>query len=166
MSLRSHGGGIFNVLSNWFGDVALLVLTTWIINFGRSFIYYLQFLSSSIEIELISFLSIFVAARTESAQIPFSFWLRAATAALVPVSAFVTSTTSVSAGVYLLIHFSLSFTYWLNVVLLLVSGSTIFVAGLGENFEFDLFDLSTLRQLGLMIITIHIGLLGLAGFHP
>ena len=69
---------------------------------------------------------------------------------------------------YLLIRFSLSFTYWLNVVLLLVSGS-IFVAGLGANFEFDLkgiIALSTLRQLGLMIITIHIGLLGLACFHP
>ena len=70
---------------------------------------------------------------------------------------------------YLLIRFSLSFTYWLNVVLLLVSGSTIFVAGLGANFEFDLkgiIALSTLGQLGLMIITIHIGLLGLACFHP
>jgi len=78
-----------------------------------------------------------VAARTESAKIPFSFWLRAATAAPVPVSALVPSPTSVTAGVYLLIRFSLSFTYWLN-VLLLVSGSTIFVAGLGANFEFDL----------------------------
>jgi NADH-ubiquinone oxidoreductase chain 5 len=79
-----------------------------------------------------------VAAITEIAQIPFSFWLRAATAARVPVSALVHSPTSVTAGLYLLICFSLSFTYWLNVVLLLVSGSTIFVAGLGVNFEFDL----------------------------
>jgi NADH:ubiquinone oxidoreductase subunit 5 (subunit L)/multisubunit Na+/H+ antiporter MnhA subunit len=76
---------------------------------------------------------------------------------------------SITAGVYLLIRFSLSFTYWLNCVLLLVSGSTIFVAGPGVNFEFDLkgiIALSTLRQLGLMIITIHIGLFGLACFHP
>ena len=103
------------------------------------------------------------------------FGLRAATAAPVPVSALVPSPTSVTAGVYLLIPFSLSFTYWLNVVLLLVSGSIIFVAGLGANSEFDLkriIALSTLKQLGLMIlkclmiITIHIGVFGLACFHP
>jgi NADH:ubiquinone oxidoreductase subunit 5 (subunit L)/multisubunit Na+/H+ antiporter MnhA subunit len=45
----------------------------------------------------------------------------------------------------------------LNVILLLVSGLTIFMAGLGANFEFDLrkiIALSTLSQLGLIIITI------------
>jgi NADH-ubiquinone oxidoreductase chain 5 len=51
---------------------------------------------------------------------------------------------------------------------LLVSALTIFIAGLGANFEFDLkriIALSTLRQLGLIIITISIGLSGLAFFH-
>jgi NADH-ubiquinone oxidoreductase chain 5 len=41
----------------------------------------------------------------------------------------------------------------------------MFIAGLGANFEFDLWRiiaLSTLRQLGLMIITISMGLSGLA----
>ena len=41
------------------------------------------------------------------------------------------------------------------------------IAGLGANFEFDLrriFALSTLRQLGIMIVTISIGLSGLAFF--
>jgi NADH-ubiquinone oxidoreductase chain 5 len=74
----------------------------------------------------------------------------------------------VTAGVYLLIRFNPSFSYWLNVILLLVSGSAIFVAGLGVNFEFDLeriIALSTFRQLGLMIITLHVGLSGLAFFH-
>jgi NADH-ubiquinone oxidoreductase chain 5 len=55
------------------------------------------------------------------------------------------------------------------VFLLLVSGFTIFVAGVGANFEFDLkgiIALSTLRQLCLMIITIHVGLFDLASFHP
>jgi len=44
----------------------------------------------------------------------------------------------------------------------------MFMAGLGANFEFDLkriIALSTLRQLGLMIMTISIGLSGLAFFH-
>lgn len=44
----------------------------------------------------------------------------------------------------------------------------MFMAGLGANFEFDLrriIALSTLRQLGLIIITISVGLSGLAFFH-
>ena len=54
------------------GDVALSMVIAWIINFGSwSFIYYLEFLSGSVEIELISFLVVFVAI-TKSAQIPFS----------------------------------------------------------------------------------------------
>ena len=60
MSVRSYGGGVFTVSSNRIGDFALLLLITWIINFGsRSFIYYLEFLSGSFEIELISFLVYF-----------------------------------------------------------------------------------------------------------
>jgi len=125
----------------------------------------LKFLSGSAEIELISFLVL--AAMTNSAQIPFS-WLPAAIAAPMPVSALVHSSTLVTAGVYLLIRFSPCFSYWLNVILLLVSGLTIFIAGLGANFEFGLkriIALSTLRQLRPMIITISIGLSGLAFFH-
>jgi NADH-ubiquinone oxidoreductase chain 5 len=46
----------------------------------------------------------------------------------------------------------------LNVILLLVYGLTIFMAGLGANFEYDLkgiIALSTLRQLGLMVMQHH-----------
>lgn len=167
-NVKSYGAGILTVLSNRIGDVALLIVIAWIINFGSwSFIYYLDFISGSIEIELISFLVV-LAAITKSAQVPFSSWLPAAMAAPTPVSALVHSSTLVTAGVYLLIRFSPSFRYWLNGILLLVSALTIFIAGLGANFEFDLkriIALSTLRQLGLIIITISIGLSGLAFFH-
>ena len=57
-----------------------------------------------------------------------------------------------SVVVYLLIRFRSCFNYWLSIILLLVSGLTMFMAGLGANFEFDLkriIALSTLRQLGL-----------------
>jgi hypothetical protein len=74
---RQHNFIFGNLYSNTFrpyriGDVALLIVTTWIINFGRwSFIYYLEFISGSVDVELISF-SCFLAAITKSAQIPFS----------------------------------------------------------------------------------------------
>nr|YP_009351112.1 NADH dehydrogenase subunit 5 [Cylindrotermes parvignathus]AQP28589.1 NADH dehydrogenase subunit 5 [Cylindrotermes parvignathus] len=167
-NVSSYGAGMLTVLSNRVGDVALLMVIAWMINFGSwSFIYYLEFLSGSVEMELVSFLVV-LAAMTSSAQIPFSSWLPAAMAAPTPVSALVHSSTLVTAGVYLLIRFSPSFSCWLNVILLLVSGLTMFMAGLGANFEFDLksiIALSTLSQLGLMIMTISIGLSGLAFFH-
>nr|YP_010341420.1 NADH dehydrogenase subunit 5 [Nasutitermes tiantongensis]UOA64025.1 NADH dehydrogenase subunit 5 [Nasutitermes tiantongensis] len=167
-NVSSYSAGMLTVLSNRIGDVALLMVIAWMINFGSwSFIYYLEFLSSSFEMELISFLVV-LAAMTSSAQIPFSSWLPAAMAAPTPVSALVHSSTLVTAGVYLLIRFSPSFSYWLNIFLLLISGLTMFMAGLGANFEFDLSSiiaLSTLSQLGLMIMTISIGLSSLAFFH-
>nr|QXT44681.1 NADH dehydrogenase subunit 5 [Adaiphrotermes sp. KE15-174] len=167
-NVKSYGAGMLTVLSNRIGDVALLMVIAWMINFGSwSFIYYLDFLSGSFEMELISFLVV-LAAMTSSAQIPFSSWLPAAMAAPTPVSALVHSSTLVTAGVYLLIRFSPSFGYWLNMFLLLVSGLTMFMAGLGANFEYDLksiIALSTLSQLGLMIMTISVGLSTLAFFH-
>nr|YP_009351398.1 NADH dehydrogenase subunit 5 [Inquilinitermes inquilinus]AQP29473.1 NADH dehydrogenase subunit 5 [Inquilinitermes inquilinus] len=167
-NVRSYGAGMLTVLSNRIGDVALLMAIAWMINFGSwSFIYYLDFMHGSVEMELISFLVV-LAAMTSSAQIPFSSWLPAAMAAPTPVSALVHSSTLVTAGVYLLIRFSPSFGVWLNMGLLLASGLTMFMAGLGANFEFDLSSiiaLSTLSQLGLMIMTISIGLPVLAFFH-
>jgi NADH-ubiquinone oxidoreductase chain 5 len=111
-------------------------------------------------------LLVVLAAITKRAQIPFSSWLPAAMAAPTPVSALVHSSTLVTAGVYLLIRFSPAFNDWLCVFLLLVSGLRIFIAGLGANFEYDLKRiLSTLSQLGLMIGSVSVGLIGMAFFH-
>lgn len=109
------------------------------------------------------------AAITKRAQIPFSAWLPAAMAAPTPVSALVHSSTLVTAGVYLLIRFiNLLEGSFILKVLLLLGGLTIFMAGLGANFEYDLkkiIALSTLRQLGLMIRILSIGFISLAFFH-
>lgn len=50
----------------------------------------------------------------------------------------------------------------------MISGLTIFIAGLGANFEFDLkkiIALSTLSQLGLIMIILSLGYANLAYFH-
>ena len=106
---------------------------------------------------------------TKRAQIPFSAWLPAAIAAPTPVSALVHSSTLVTAGVYLLIRFraALAGTFT-QTVLLLLAGLTIFMAGLGANFETDLkkiIALSTLRQLGVIMRILALGWADLAFFH-
>jgi len=106
---------------------------------------------------------------TKRAQIPFSAWLPAAIAAPTPVSSLVHSSTLVTAGVFLLIRFypCLVNTGVLD-LLLVLSIITILISGWGANFETDIkkiIALSTLSQLGLIIIILRIGLPDLAFFH-
>nr|AVN67524.1 NADH dehydrogenase subunit 5 [Pycnoscelus indicus] len=167
-NVKSYNAGMLTALSNRIGDVALLMVIAWMLNFGSwNYIYYLDCLKSSYEMEIITFLVV-LAGATKSAQIPFSSWLPAAMAAPTPVSALVHSSTLVTAGVYLLIRFSSSFSNWLNTLLLLIAGLTMFMAGLGANFEYDLkkiIALSTLSQLGLMMSILSLGFASLAFFH-
>jgi len=105
---------------------------------------------------------------TKRAQIPFSAWLPAAMAAPTPVSALVHSSTLVTAGVYLLIRFSPALGGVEQRVLLLLAGLTMFMAGLGANFETDLkkiIALSTLSQLGVIMGILALGYAKLAFFH-
>jgi len=77
------------------------------------------------------------------------------------VSALVHSSTLVTAGVYLLVRFNcLLISFDLLKYLILVGVFTIFIAGLGAIRELDIkkvIALSTLRQLGVIIITIGVG---------
>lgn len=168
-NVKSYNAGILTALSNRIGDVALLLAIAWILNYGRwNYIFYLEVIKNDFEITIIGRLVV-LAAITKRAQIPFSSWLPAAIAAPTPVSALVHSSTLVTAGVYLLIRFNILLRgTWLGQLLLLISGLTIFIAGLGANFEFDLkkiIALSTLRQLGLIIRILSIGFYKLAFFH-
>lgn len=168
-NVKSYNAGMLTALSNRIGDVALLIAIAWILNYGSwNYIFYLEFISNNLEIIIIGRLVI-LAAITKRAQIPFSSWLPAAMAAPTPVSALVHSSTLVTAGVYLLIRFNfLLVDTFLGQLLLLLSGLTIFIAGLGANYEFDLkkiIALSTLSQLGLIISILSIGFYKLAFFH-
>nr|YP_009487726.1 NADH dehydrogenase subunit 5 [Anopheles minor]AWB98518.1 NADH dehydrogenase subunit 5 [Anopheles minor] len=168
-NVKSYNAGMLTALSNRIGDVALLLAIAWMLNYGSwNYIFYLEMMSKNVEMLIIGAL-VMLAAMTKSAQIPFSSWLPAAMAAPTPVSALVHSSTLVTAGVYLLIRFNiLLMDWWMGQFLLLISGLTMFMAGLGANFEFDLkkiIALSTLSQLGLMMSILSMGFYKLAFFH-
>nr|YP_010701038.1 NADH dehydrogenase subunit 5 [Anopheles peditaeniatus]WCI21253.1 NADH dehydrogenase subunit 5 [Anopheles peditaeniatus] len=168
-NVKSYNAGMITALSNRIGDVALLLAIAWMLNYGSwNYIFYLEMMGKNMEMMIIGGL-VMLAAMTKSAQIPFSSWLPAAMAAPTPVSALVHSSTLVTAGVYLLIRFNiLLMEWWMGQFLLLISGLTMFMAGLGANFEFDLkkiIALSTLSQLGLMMSILSMGFYKLAFFH-
>nr|YP_010041763.1 NADH dehydrogenase subunit 5 [Ceriagrion fallax]QPB15086.1 NADH dehydrogenase subunit 5 [Ceriagrion fallax] len=168
-NFKSYSAGMLTVLSNRLGDVAFLISIAWMLNFGSwNYIFYIDLFDYLLEAKVITFLMIF-AAMTKSAQIPFSSWLPAAMAAPTPVSALVHSSTLVTAGVYLMIRFNslIINTGYCN-YLLFIGGMTMFMSGLGANFEFDLkkiIALSTLSQLGLMMSILSMGFYNLAFFH-
>jgi len=111
-------------------------------------------------------LLIILASITRRAQIPFSAWLPAAIAAPTPISALVHSSTLVTAGVYLMIRFNE--VLGVREVLFYLSVLTIIMSGFGANFEIDIkkiIALSTLRQLGVIIMSLSLGIVELAFFH-
>nr|AUO29234.1 NADH dehydrogenase subunit 5 [Enallagma cyathigerum] len=168
-NFKSYSAGMLTVLSNRLGDVAFLISISWMLNFGSwNYIFYVDLFSELLEAKVIAFLMM-LAAMTKSAQIPFSSWLPAAMAAPTPVSSLVHSSTLVTAGVYLMIRFnSLIVGTGFSNYLLLIGGMTMFMSGLGANFEFDLkkiIALSTLSQLGLMMGILSMGFYNLAFFH-
>nr|ANJ01490.1 NADH dehydrogenase subunit 5 [Calvia championorum] len=166
-NVKSYNAGMLTALSNRIGDVMLLISIAWMMNFGSwNFTLYLEYYILDSKLQLVGFL-VMIAAMTKSAQIPFSSWLPAAMAAPTPVSALVHSSTLVTAGVYLLIRFHYLIMNY-SLILLFIGLMTMFMSGLGANFEYDLkkiIALSTLSQLGLMVTILSLGSLNLAFFH-
>nr|QFQ01403.1 NADH dehydrogenase subunit 5 [Manuscaris liui] len=165
---KSANAGMITALSNRVGDVAILLSIALMFSLGGwNFMFY----TDSIALSGIGGITglIVLAGMTKSAQIPFSAWLPAAMAAPTPVSALVHSSTLVTAGVYLLIRFSGALEGTLaQTTLFLLASATMFMAGLGANFETDLkkiIALSTLSQLGVMMGILALGYPNLAFFH-
>nr|ASN65906.1 NADH dehydrogenase subunit 5 [Platychile pallida] len=167
-NVKSYNAGMVTALMNRIGDVMLLMAIAWMLNYGSwNYIFYLDYMKND-WIMLVIGILVMIAGMTKSAQIPFSSWLPAAMAAPTPVSALVHSSTLVTAGVYLLIRFNNLLNNNLGMFLLLISSLTMFMAGMGANFEFDLkkiIALSTLSQLGLMMSILSMGNYKLAFFH-
>jgi len=165
---KSYNAGIITALRNRLGDVALLFRIAWIVNCGDwNFVYYLDNFRN-FKVSLILSVLIIFAAITKSAQIPFSAWLPEAMAAPTPVSSLVHSSTLVTAGVYLLIRFYARLDVFILKFLLLLGLVTIVIRRMRANLEYDLkkiIALSTLRQLGIMVVILSLGRPELAFFH-
>nr|YP_010579357.1 NADH dehydrogenase subunit 5 [Thranita danae]UEV85589.1 NADH dehydrogenase subunit 5 [Thranita danae] len=164
---KSANAGMLTILSNRVGDVAILLSIGLMSSLGGwNFLLYSYYLN---EDWILLKIFLMISAMTKSAQIPFSAWLPAAMAAPTPVSALVHSSTLVTAGVYLMIRFSGALEgSKVQSILLIVSCLTMFMAGLGANFEYDLkkiIALSTLSQLGVMLSILSLGYADLAFFH-
>nr|YP_010535721.1 NADH dehydrogenase subunit 5 [Ornithodoros tartakovskyi]UYB78672.1 NADH dehydrogenase subunit 5 [Ornithodoros tartakovskyi]UYB78685.1 NADH dehydrogenase subunit 5 [Ornithodoros tartakovskyi] len=160
---KSDSAGMVTVLSNRVGDVMILLSVAMLVNMGTFDFYVYN------NVLMLAGFMILVAGMTKSAQIPFSAWLPAAMAAPTPVSSLVHSSTLVTAGVYLLIRFEMLFQIsYFSKVLMYFSLMTMIMSGVGAIMEMDLkkiIALSTLSQLGLMMLILSMGEPELAFFH-
>nr|YP_009024139.1 NADH dehydrogenase subunit 5 [Whitmania laevis]AGL34595.1 NADH dehydrogenase subunit 5 [Whitmania laevis] len=168
LNSKSLGDGMITAITNRIGDVLLLISI--VLCVGQCHWYSVDMWFINLYENKTQVMLILGAGMTKSAQIPFSSWLPAAMAAPTPVSALVHSSTLVTAGVFLLIRFY-DFLYcfnYFNTVLLLVSIMTMVMSGLAASVEWDMkkiIALSTLSQLGLMMMTLSLNMLDLAYLH-
>lgn len=163
-SPKALGAGMLTALTNRIGDALILISISFIVEWS----YHLELVRFAGQ--PIAALCIMVAAITKSAQLPFSAWLPAAIEAPTPVSALVHSSTLVTAGVYLLIRLYrfLRQSRFFNASILIIGAVTRLFAGISAIVELDLkkiIALSTLSQLGFIMIRIGLGAPKLAFFH-
>lgn len=165
---KSNKAGLVTALTNRVGDCFLLVSLSLRVSLN-SWRYSLWGEGGQRIILIQISVLVIVAACTKRAQVPFSAWLPAAIAAPTPVSSLVHSSTLVTAGVYLLCRFHLRLHSTTTPLFLLVLGLiTALGAGLCALVETDIkkiIALSTLSQLGIIIIGIGLRQVKLALFH-
>nr|YP_001425564.1 NADH dehydrogenase subunit 5 [Dosidicus gigas]ABS76300.1 NADH dehydrogenase subunit 5 [Dosidicus gigas] len=163
---KSLAAGMLTVLMNRVGDCFILSAVSMLVVVGHWNILCLWDFEGFMLVNLF----IMIAGMTKSAQIPFSSWLPAAMAAPTPVSALVHSSTLVTAGVFLFIRFFnyLSSYSWFSVFMVYISILTTIMSGVCALYEYDMkkiIALSTLSQLGVMMMSLGLGLPMLALFH-
>ena len=147
---KSLGSGMITALTNRLGDCFFLLILG-LFFYGNTYFYLLAFL-------------LLLTAITKSAQIPFSSWLPSAMAAPTPVRALVHSSTLVTAGVYLLLRFNTFSTEWM----ILLGRITMLIAGVRACVELDIkkiVALSTLSQLGVIMVSLSLYQKGMCFFH-
>nr|YP_009327748.1 NADH dehydrogenase subunit 5 [Armillifer agkistrodontis]APB92072.1 NADH dehydrogenase subunit 5 [Armillifer agkistrodontis] len=152
--------GMITYLSNRIGDVVLFMVMGWLVVMGSwNFMWWGEGCS------WLCFLVV-VVSMTKSAQLPFSAWLPEAMAAPTPVSALVHSSTLVTSGIYLMMRYSGLLIYGSGVVFIGL-GTMIFsgLMAMGEMDSKKVIAFSTLSQLGMMMMSLGLGLKILVFFH-
>nr|AJP00031.1 NADH dehydrogenase subunit V [Bugula neritina] len=165
MNEKAMNAAMLTALTNRIGDALLIVAVAWTMMSGNWNMFLLILQSPTFIM-----MSIMLAAMTKSAQLPFSAWLPAAMAAPTPVSALVHSSTLVTAGIYLLIRFFPSFNMLkhFSMFMMITGIMTCLMASMSACMENDLkkmIALSTLSQLGVMMMSLGTNQPGLAFFH-
>lgn len=164
-SNNRRNSGIITFLSNRIGDSVILIIIAYLFKNGD---FCSSWFSGDFYRVYFGLIIIFISC-TKSAQIPFRAWLPIAIAAPTPVSALVHSSTLVTAGVWLLIrHTTELYCLGLSQILFYIGTLTILGSSISAIFEKDLkkiVALSTLSQLGIMIITLGIELTTMAYLH-
>nr|YP_009537161.1 NADH dehydrogenase subunit 5 [Callistoctopus luteus]ATU06700.1 NADH dehydrogenase subunit 5 [Callistoctopus luteus] len=163
---KSLSAGMLTVLMNRVGDCFILAgisIMALLGHWNYLCIWYFWFFD-------VCMIFVVVAGMTKSAQIPFSSWLPAAMAAPTPVSALVHSSTLVTAGVFLLIRFyyCLIEVEYFCMFMVFISIMTTFMSGVCAVYEYDMkkvIALSTLSQLGVMMMSLSMKMPMLALFH-
>jgi len=148
-SLDSVTGSVATMMRNRVGDIFL--------------VWFLSLLVLD-EVGVLPLVALLLASITKRAQIPFSAWLPLAIAAPTPISALVHSRTLVTAGIILLIKREKPY----SLLLFILGIVTMSLARLKALVEEDLkkvVALSTLSQLGLMVVSFSIGLYLLMFIH-
>ena len=164
---KSFNAGMITFARNRIGDALIIIRLRYVIYLARYNINRMPYLARLNYYWL--FMVLTIAACTKRAQVPFSAWLPAAMAAPTPVSSLVHSSTLVTAGVYLMFRFDRLLVYLgINGLILVLGSLTIFIARLRAFFEIDIkkiVALSTLRQLGVIIVALGAGYSLLGFFH-
>ena len=163
---KSYNAGIVTAITNRLGDMLVIIALRVISTQGNWTTLINE--TSFMEIPSVQWILI-TGCFTKSAQIPFRAWLPAAIAAPTPVSSLVHSSTLVTAGVYVLIrHIEHVKTFWCADFVVIIGLATIIIARMSAIAESDIkkmVALSTLRQLGIIVIRIGITWMLIAFMH-
>jgi len=161
LSDSSWVAGMKTYLINRLGDGLIIVSCRMLIFQGRWGITTIKFWTPLVILLLLGCF-------TKSAQFPFSTWLPDAMAAPTPVSALVHSRTLVTAGVYLMFRFSKCLRREMFFFIGIIGFWSLILASLAACIEYDskkIIAYSTLSQLGLMFVSLSLGLRWFCYFH-